>query len=95
MYHLQVITPTEIVFNEDIIALIAPGKQGYLGVLTDHAPLLTALKAGVLIITDKNNKKSYYRISTGFLEVNHNKASILVETIEPTNPVDIGTDGGI
>lgn len=95
MYHLQVLTPEQIFFDDDIISLIAPGKQGYLGVLTNHAPLLTSLKTGILIITDKNNKKSYYNISTGFLEVSHNKASIIIESIEPTDPVDIGTQGGI
>ena len=95
MYHLQVMTPEQIVFDDQVIALIASGEQGYLGVLTDHAPLITSLKAGVLIITDKSKIKLYYKASTGFLEVNHNKASIIVETIQTTEPVDIGTHGGI
>lgn len=95
MYHLQVVTPEQIIFDDEVIALIAPGENGYLGVLTDHAPLLSSLKMGILIITDKYKKKSYYKVSAGFLEVNHNKASIIVETIESTAPVDIGTTGGI
>lgn len=95
MYHLQILTSEEIVLDDEVMALIAPGTVGYLGVLTDHAPLITSLKEGTLVITDKNNKRSYYHISGGFLEVDHNKASILVEKIEPTAPVDIGTMGGI
>lgn len=95
MYHLQVVNPEQIIFDDEVIALIAPGANGYLGVLTGHAPLLVSLKAGILIITDKYNKKSYYKVSTGFLEVNHNKASIIVETIQPTAPVNIGIQGGI
>lgn len=92
MYHLQVLTPEQIFFDDEILALIAPGEEGYLGVLTDHTPLITSLKAGLLIITDKTNKKSYYHVSTGFLEVNHNKASIIVDTIQPTAPVNLGTN---
>lgn len=95
MYHLQVVTPEQIIFDDEVLALIAPGENGYLGILTDHAPILTSLKAGVLIITDKHNEKSYYQVSTGFLEVNHNRASILVEVIQATDPINIGIRGGI
>lgn len=90
MYHLQVVTPEQIIFDDEVIALIAPGKEGDLGVLTNHAPLLASLKSGILNITDKYNKKSYYSISKGFLEVNHNKASIIAETVERIDSVNIG-----
>jgi F-type H+-transporting ATPase subunit epsilon len=95
MYHLQVLTPEKIFIDEEVIALIAPGEEGYFGVLTNHAPLITSLKAGVLIVTDRTNKKSFYNVSTGFFEVSHNKATVLIKTIEPRAPVDIGTSGGI
>jgi F-type H+-transporting ATPase subunit epsilon len=95
MYHLQILTPEEIVFDDNVTALIACGEQGYLGVLTGHAPLIVSLQAGILIVTDKNNKKHYYRSSTGFLEVCHNNASIIIEAIQPTSPVDIGIGGGV
>lgn len=95
MYHLQVITPEQMILDKEILALIAPGKNGYFGVLSNHSPLLASLKSGILIITDKAKIKSYYKISSGFLEVSHNKASILVDTIEPTSFVDIGIQGEI
>lgn len=95
MYHLQVVTPEQVVFDDEVMAFIAPGEEGYLGVLTDHAPLLASLKTGILNITDKYNKKSYYKVSAGFLEVNHNKASIIIETIERIDPVNLGIDEGI
>lgn len=95
MYQLQIMNPEQMIFDDEIIALIAPGENGYLGVLTGHTPLLVSLREGILIITDKYNKKTYYEISPGFLEVNGNKASILIETIHPTAPVDIGIQGEI
>ena len=63
MYRLQVVTPEQIIFDDEVLALVAPGVDGYLGVLTDHAPLLVSLKVGILIITDNNNKQSYFNIS--------------------------------
>ena len=93
MYHLQVLTPEEIIFDDQVMALIAPGSLGYLGILTHHAPLITTLKIGTLIITDKNKNKHFYHISGGFLEVNHNEASLLVDHIQPAAAINIA--GGI
>ena len=94
MYYLQVFTPEEVVFDDYVIALIAPGASGYLGILTDHAPLMTTLKPGTLIITDKTNTKLFYHVSEGFLEVKDNKASILIDTIQPTQAIKM-SGGGI
>lgn len=93
MYHLQVLTPESVAFDCMVISIIAPGELGYLGVLTDHAPLITTLKPGKLIITDQNNIKRFFTVTGGFLEVNHNEASLLVDAIETTASVNMG--GGI
>jgi F-type H+-transporting ATPase subunit epsilon len=95
MYHLQVLTPEEIFFDDEVISIIAPGEQGYLGVMTDHAPLITSLKEGIFIITDKNMKKNYFDVSKGFMEINYSKVSVIVESIKPREPIDIGVSGGI
>lgn len=91
MYRLQILTPEEIFFDDDVISLIAPGSEGYLGILTNHAPLITLLKPGILIITGKSQNKNFYKISKGFLQVDHNKASLLIESIQPASPVEIGS----
>jgi len=95
MYKLQILTPEEIFFDDNVTALIAPGEQGYFGVLTDHAPLITSLKDGIIIITHINQIKTYFDASKGFLEVNDNKVSIIIESIKPREPIDIGTSGGV
>lgn len=95
MYHLQVLTPEDIIFDDEVHSLVAPGADGYLGVLTDHASLITLLKEGNLVITDKKREKHFFKVSAGFLEVNHNEASVLVDTIEATTFVDMGLSGGI
>lgn len=89
MYRLQVLTPKKVMFDDMVIALIAPGELGYFGVLTDHAPMITSLKSGIFIITDKNSTKEFFKISEGFFQVKHNAASLLIETFQPISPIDI------
>lgn len=93
IYHLQIFTPETIFFDEQVISIIAPGGAGYLGILADHAPLITTLKDGKLIITDKNEVKHFYKVTGGFLEVNKNEVSLLIDEIETAPPVNMG--GGI
>lgn len=93
MYQLKVVTPEEVVFDDEVISLIAPGALGYLGILSNHAPLISTLVTGFLIITDKNKDKHYYEVSGGFLEVDHNQAYLLADSIHPTAPVNMG--GGL
>lgn len=89
-YHLQILTPEQILFDEEVYSLIAPGGDGYFGVLADHAALITTLIPGKFMITDKDHKSHYYHISYGFFEVSKNHASVLLESIEKAEPFDMG-----
>ena len=93
MYHLQVITPEKVIYDNKVTSIIAPGTDGYLGVLTDHAPLIATLGEGVFIITRQGKEKYFYKITGGFLEVNNNEVAVLVDSLEETTPHDMG--GGI
>lgn len=89
MFHLQILTPEEIFFDDDIMSLVIPGTAGYLGILQDHTPLMTSLKPGVITITDKNNKNLYYKVEEGFFEVKMNQAVLLVEVIETASEIEV------
>lgn len=89
MYRLQILTPEVVFFEGEVISTIAPGKSGYLGILTDHTPLIATLKPGILIFTDVNETKHYFEVEGGFLEVNQNQVAVLVEGIRATAPVDM------
>lgn len=89
MYHLFIVTPEKIVFDDFVNSLIAPGTLGYLEILTDHAPIITSLTTGKLIITDKEQKKWFWAISEGFLEMSKNKATVLAEAVEMASEIDI------
>ena len=88
MYKLSAVTPEKVVFEKEAISLVAPGLQGYLGVLTDHAPLITPLVPGKLEIKDASGATTEYFISGGFLEVSNNVATILADAIEIPGEID-------
>jgi len=65
-----------------VVSIVAPGEEGYLGVLANHAPLITTLRAGDLMVRFENNMEKTYRISGGILKVARNEAILLTETVE-------------
>ena len=89
MFKLSVVTPEKVVFEQEVRSIIAPGSEGYLGVLTDHAPLLTALQAGKLEVVDSDHRRSEYCLSGGFLEVSGNVATVLADAIETIEGIDV------
>jgi F-type H+-transporting ATPase subunit epsilon len=90
LFKLSVVTPEKPLIDQEARSIIAPGSEGYLGILTDHAPLITALIPGKLSVTDPSGQESFYAISGGFLEVSHNIVTILADAIEPIKDIDIG-----
>lgn len=90
MFRLSVVTPEKTVFEQEARSVIAPGSEGYLGILTDHAPLITGLVPGKLTVTDAEDHSADYALSGGFLEVSHNVVSILADAIEAVASIDIG-----
>lgn len=89
MYLLTIVTPEKIFYEDEVTSLIAPGSEGYLGVLTDHAPLITGLVPGKLTVKDENNQEVHFAISGGFMEVFKNQVTILADSIEFIQDIDI------
>lgn len=89
MYTLTIVTPEEVVFEDEVVSIVAPGSEGYLGILTDHAPLITALVPGKLTVKDKGGKESVFSLSGGFLEVSNNVATVLADAVEPKEEIDV------
>ncbi len=66
--HLNIVTTEKSVYSWDIDLLVAPGIEGLLGILPRHAPLLTVLNSGNVLIR-KDGKDQEIMIKGGFLEV--------------------------
>jgi len=84
-YRFRILTPSRQVLDEDIVSMVAPGAAGYLGVLANHAPLLTTLMRGILTVKTDQTEKSY-RIDGGILRVAGNSAVLLSEEVEEVTP---------
>jgi F-type H+-transporting ATPase subunit epsilon len=89
MYHLSIVTPEKVVFEDEVISVIAPGTVGYLEVLTDHAPIITSLQIGKLTVTAPDKQKLFYAISGGFMEVSSRQATILADAVTLASEIDL------
>jgi F-type H+-transporting ATPase subunit epsilon len=81
-YNLQIISPDRVEYEGDVESLIAPGEEGYFGVLANHAPMLSALGEGALVVRPTGAAEDRYQISGGFLEVHENQVVVLVQDME-------------
>jgi F-type H+-transporting ATPase subunit epsilon len=87
-FKLEIVTAERMVYSEDIDALVAWGVGGQLGILPHHAPLMTMLQPGDLMIR-KNKEEEYLAITGGFLEVRPDKVIILADACERADEIDI------
>ncbi|GIV27656.1 MAG: hypothetical protein KatS3mg027_1470 [Bacteroidia bacterium] len=78
MLHLEILSPSAKIFEGEVNSVIFPGEVGAFGVLTNHAPVISVLKEG-MIEWDINGKREQLKINGGVVEVLHNKASVLVK----------------
>jgi F-type H+-transporting ATPase subunit epsilon len=85
-----VITPDKIVSDSIVDELFLPSSTGQIGILTDHAPLLTALDIGVMKLKSQNDWTSIV-LMEGFAEVEENKVTILCNGAEEGSSIDAKT----
>ena len=81
-YNFRILTPGAKALDATVISIVAPGEAGYLGVLANHAPLITTLREGDLRVRFEDNREKRYRIGSGLLKVARNQAVLLTESIE-------------
>ena len=84
---LDIVTAEKMVFSEEVDLLVAPGVDGELGILNNHAPLLTILKPGDIKVV-KDDMVTHIAVSGGFMEVMPDKVIILADTAERADEID-------
>jgi F-type H+-transporting ATPase subunit epsilon len=90
MFKLSIVTPEKPFYEAECRSLVVPGSEGYLGVLTDHAPLLTALVPGEIKAVEADDARElHFAVSGGFFEVAHNHATVLADAIEVPGQIDL------
>lgn len=86
-FQLEIVTPDKLVVKDTAEEMQIPGKNGYMGILPGHAPLISEL--GVGQISYRNGNETHYLcVAWGFAEVLPDKVTILAETAERGDEVD-------
>lgn len=85
--HLEIVTAERVVLSDDVDQVNAPTKEGRVGILPKHMPLITILVPGELDII-KNNERTEYAVSGGFMEVLPNRITILADAVERADEID-------
>jgi F-type H+-transporting ATPase subunit epsilon len=84
---LEVVTPERKVLSEPVSSVTVPGRNGEMQILPGHAALISELKTGVLSYTEAGTAFQLH-VSGGFVEVNHDRVSVLAEIAERPEEID-------
>ncbi|MGO9240351.1 MAG: F0F1 ATP synthase subunit epsilon [Bryobacteraceae bacterium] len=85
---LEVATPERLMLKEQVSEVQVPGAEGVLGILPEHAALLSELGAGALRYTPAGGRPHYLAVSGGWVEVKDNTVRVLADTAEHGNDID-------
>lgn len=87
-FTLSVVAPDREVLDQPVTSAVVPGVEGYFGVLAGHAPLVAALRPGLLEYTDASGTRHYVSLSGGFAEVTPTRVTVLADAAERAQDVD-------
>jgi F-type H+-transporting ATPase subunit epsilon len=92
-YPVELITPEGIAYSGDAERLVVPGAAGELGILANHAPLISLLEPGETRLTDADGTVRRYATDDGFLQVRKNHALVLVGEAVAAEDIDASEAG--
>jgi F-type H+-transporting ATPase subunit epsilon len=88
-FRLQVVTPERVVLDDDAASLVAPGIEGYLGVLPNHAPMVTELGVGELRYTTPRGAEFRLAVGGGFMQVTGDRTTVLADSAERAEQINL------
>jgi F-type H+-transporting ATPase subunit epsilon len=88
-FDIEIATPERLLAREKAVRSQIPAKDGYIGVLPDHAPLLSQLGIGALTFTTPEDHRFSIAICGGFLEIHDNVVRVLTDVAERGHEIDV------
>ena len=88
MLKLEIVTPERRVLDAEVDSVTVPTASGEAGIMSNHAPFVSVLKPGILSYTGKGVSDKF-AVSGGFVEVNSDTVSVLVDTAETAAEIDV------
>ena len=81
--HFELVAPERVLYSGDVDAVMLPGTEGDMTVLPGHAPVMTALKTGFIVITDHKDHGTRMLVRGGFADINATGLTVLAERALP------------
>jgi len=85
---VEVVSPQRVLFSGEVRMVSVPATDGYMGIMGRHAPLLSTLSIGEIILHEENGEQTSIAISGGVVEVRPNKVIILADVGEAAEDID-------
>ncbi|MGE0562430.1 MAG: ATP synthase F1 subunit epsilon [Flavobacteriales bacterium] len=76
--HLEIITPEKNIYSGEVSLVNLPGSDGSFGILENHAPIISTLKAGTIKVVE-NDKELFFEVKGGVIEMSNNSIIVLAE----------------
>jgi F-type H+-transporting ATPase subunit epsilon len=89
VFEIEIATPERLLAREKAIRAQIPAKEGYIGVLPDHAPLLSELGIGAMTYTTPDDHRFSLAVRGGFLEIHNNVVRVLIDIGEKAQEIDV------
>ncbi len=80
---LRVLTDAGVALDDEAVSIRAPGELGYVGILRNHAPMITTLKPGTLTWQRPDGERKTAQIGAGLLEIVKNRCTVLAASVSP------------
>jgi len=84
----ELVSPEKLLLSEDVEMVVVPGAEGDFGVLIGHAPLISALRPGVINTYAGTNVEKRIFVAGGFAEVTGERCTVLAEEAIPVEELD-------
>lgn len=88
--HFELVSPAKLLFSGDVDMVNIPGTEGDMGIMPGHAPVLSTLRPGVVVISKSGGATEKVFVRGGFAEVNPQGLTVLAETAIPV--ADLNAD---
>ncbi len=88
-FHVEIVTPERTVYSGEVEAVTVPGVVGPFQVLIHHAPIISELDIGEIRIVESAKHEHLMATSGGFVEVKNDRMTVLAETAEPKDAIDV------
>ena len=88
--HFELVSPAKLLFSGDVASVNIPGTEGDMTIMPMHAPVLSTLRPGIVVVTKDSGAPEKIFVRGGFAEVNAKGLTVLAETAIASGDLDAG-----